>query len=74
MLGGGGGTSCVPLESQVLALQLTPLCSWEQGGGEGEGSGKLANLRPSWRVKPGLNPVYYSDTSAEWLEQEMLLR
>lgn len=44
------------------------------GGGEGEGAGKLANLRPSWRVKPGLNPVYYSDTSAEWLEQEMVLR
>lgn len=42
--------------------------------GGGEGAGKLANLRPSWRVKPGLNPVYYSDTSAEWLEQEMLLR
>lgn len=44
------------------------------GRREGEGAGKLANLRPSWRVKPGLNPVYYSDTSAEWLEQAMLLR
>lgn len=73
MLGGGAAAPLVSLW-KVLALQLTPLSSWVQGGGEGEGAGKLANLRPSWRVKPGLNPVYYSDTSAEWLEQEMLLR
>lgn len=60
-----------------FGVAASTLSSWARGGGGREGGGgavKPANARPSWRVKPGLNPVYYSDTSAEWLKQEMSLR
>lgn len=50
----------------LLLARTAPGCreTWRE-------SADLANLGPSWRVKPGLNPVYWPGTSAEWLEQEM---